>query len=172
MFTANRQQLDIEMANEMPGGSSNTTKADDVFFNDPFFRDAIAQFEKPALPERQNMFTISGSSLAARPASGSTTSRHVPINVISGSGGSNEDPIYENSLNRSFTQHPPSMETTQEIDVDAALGYPPDEQALENIEWPTPTDLNVAPPTTDQQQYLHHHQGLISRKKIIYFLLF
>ena len=33
---ATRQQLDIEMANEMPGGSSNTTKADDVFFNDPF----------------------------------------------------------------------------------------------------------------------------------------
>ena len=36
-FVANRQQLEIDLANEMPGGSYNTTKADDVFFNDPFF---------------------------------------------------------------------------------------------------------------------------------------
>ena len=111
------RQLDLEMAKEMPQKSFN---AEDVFANDPFFRDAMDEFEgriKPPVPDRVP----------------------VPRNVPTVVQQNFNDPIYENSHNHLYTHHPPSMETTQEIDVDAALGYA-DEEAIENIEWPT-TDL-------------------------------
>ena len=124
-------KIDMEMANEMP---KKTFNAEDVFANDPFFRDAMAEFEgKPPVPDRVPV------------ARNVPIFKEVPTN----------DPIYENSYHNLYTHHPPSLNTTQEIDIDVALGYA-DEQAIENIEWPTadlPTNESIIPPKEVELDY-------------------
>ena len=71
------------------------------------------------------------------------------------------EPIYENQQN-SDQFVPSNMDTTQEIDIDAILGYA-DEKAIENIEWPSQVWQYIYQvsqrPSTDSSVKLHDYKS-------------
>ncbi len=104
----------------------------EVFANDPFFQSTLQEYNidlPPSVPARVDPIP--------------QEARNIPIYTM-------DEPIYEN-------QHKPCMDTTQEIDIDALLGYA-DEKAIENIEWPSSNDIaqDVQPPAAPPED-----QGII-----------
>ena len=96
----------------------------EVFANDPFFQSTLAEYNidlAPSLPPRA-------------PPTDNNSSAMMNASI--------DEPIYENQHQISA----PSLETTQEIDVDAVLGYS-DEKAIQNIEWPSQETIQ---PSTQQ----------------------
>jgi hypothetical protein len=106
--------------------------ADDVFANDPFFQQQQQQQQQPSEnPQVPMRIPIT---------------RSVPIMM------SANDPIYANT---NHNHYPPSHhDMTQEIDVDAALGYY-DEEAIENIEWPVADPIPPPPPVREEPEPAH-----------------
>ena len=95
----------------------------EVFANDPFFQSTLSEYNiqlAPSLPPR----------VPTEPSI--SINAHVSEPIYA-----NQDQNQEQSLEQDYKQsHVPSLETTQEIDIDAVLGYS-DEKAIENIEWPS-----------------------------------
>jgi hypothetical protein len=108
--------------------------SDNVFTDDPFFQQQQQQqqqqkpSEHPQVPMRIPI------------------PRSVPIMM------SVNDPIYANTNENNH--YPPSHETTQEIDVDAALGYC-NKEATKKIKWPVADPIPPPPPIREELQPVH-----------------
>ena len=109
----------------------------EVFANDPFFQTTLKEYNIPLPSEPTHFHQGSG---------GLSSEVDIPIEMLVPPVPSRapienfsypiaNEPIYENHQQKPMVRST-SMDTTQEIDIDAILGYA-DEKAIENIEWPS-----------------------------------
>ena len=109
----------------------------EVFANDPFFQTTLKEYNIQLPSEPTHFHQGSG---------GPGNEVDIPIEMLVPPVPSRapienfsypiaNEPIYENHQQKPMVRST-SMDTTQEIDIDAILGYA-DEKAIENIEWPS-----------------------------------